>query len=49
MAVHRIMAARDEAQQAERVATTRGVAAEQLIDYMFTHVQRQLTRSAGSI
>ncbi|HEY1811345.1 MAG TPA: tetratricopeptide repeat protein [Kofleriaceae bacterium] len=44
MAVHRIMAARDEAQQAERVATTRGVAAEQLIDYMMTHVQRQLTQ-----
>ena len=43
-AIHRIVAARDEAEHAEQVATTRGAAAEKLIDYMMTHVQRQLTQ-----
>ena len=43
LAVGRIVAERDRAQREERIATTRKVAAERLIDYMFTHVQTQLT------
>jgi serine/threonine protein kinase/tetratricopeptide (TPR) repeat protein len=44
MALHRIVDAKDEAQHAERISTTRGTAAERLIDYMMTHVQRELTQ-----
>jgi len=43
-AIRRIVEARDEAEHAEQIATTRGAAAEKLIDYMMTHVQRQLTQ-----
>ncbi|HEY1553713.1 MAG TPA: serine/threonine-protein kinase [Kofleriaceae bacterium] len=42
MAIGRIVAARDQAQGAERVATARQVAAEQFIDYTLTHVKTQL-------
>ena len=38
-----IVAARDRALHEEQIATTRKIAAERLIDYMFTHVQTQLT------
>src|SRR6185437_10855272 len=44
VAIHRIVEARDQAQHAEQIATTRGAAAEKLIDYMMGHVQRQLTQ-----
>jgi serine/threonine protein kinase/tetratricopeptide (TPR) repeat protein len=44
VAVHRIVDAKDEAQHAERIATTRGNSAEHLIDYMMTHLQSQLTQ-----
>ena len=44
VAVHRIVAARDQAEYQQHIASTRGVAAERLIDYMMTHVQRQLTQ-----
>ena len=44
VAIHRIVEARDQAQRAERIATTRGAAAEKLIDYMMGHVQHQLTQ-----
>ncbi len=43
-AVHRIVAARDQAEHEKQIATTRGDAAQRLIDYTMTHVQRQLTQ-----
>ncbi len=43
IAIRNIVAARDRALHEERIATTRKIAAERLIDYMFTHVQTQLT------
>ena len=44
LAVRRIVAERDHAQRAEQVANARGLAAERLVDYMFSHVQSQLTQ-----
>ncbi|HEY6038227.1 MAG TPA: protein kinase, partial [Kofleriaceae bacterium] len=43
LAVHRVVRERDRAEYENQIATTRKVAAERLIDYMFTHVQTQLT------
>ncbi|MEO8846257.1 MAG: protein kinase [Kofleriaceae bacterium] len=43
LAVNRVVAERDRAEYENQIATTRKVAAERLIDYMFTHVQTQLT------
>jgi serine/threonine protein kinase len=43
IAINRIVEARDIAQREELVATARETAAERLIDYMFSHVQDQLT------
>ncbi len=42
VAVTRIVHARDHAEHEGRIANTRKVAAERLIDYMFTHVRTQL-------
>jgi len=43
LAVNRVVRERDRAEYENQIATTRKVAAERLIDYMFTHVQTQLT------
>jgi serine/threonine protein kinase len=43
LAVDRVVRERDRAEYENQIATTRKVAAERLIDYMFTHVQTQLT------
>ena len=43
LAVNRVVAERDRAEYENQIATTRKIAAERLIDYMFTHVQTQLT------
>jgi tetratricopeptide (TPR) repeat protein len=43
LAVDRVVAERDRAEYENQIATTRKIAAERLIDYMFTHVQTQLT------
>ncbi|HET9988311.1 MAG TPA: protein kinase, partial [Kofleriaceae bacterium] len=43
LAVHRVVRERDRAEYENQIATTRKIAAERLIDYMFTHVQTQLT------
>src|SRR3569623_2256186 len=42
-AVTRVVRERDRAEYENQIATTRKIAAERLIDYMFTHVQTQLT------
>ena len=43
IAIHNIMRARDDAQAAERIANTRKVAAERLIDFTLTRMKTQLT------
>jgi serine/threonine protein kinase len=43
LAVNRVVRERDRAEYENQIATTRKIAAERLIDYMFTHVQTQLT------
>jgi tetratricopeptide (TPR) repeat protein len=43
LAVNRVVAERDRAEYENQIANTRKIAAERLIDYMFTHVQTQLT------
>src|SRR6185312_2073339 len=39
LAVNRVVRERDRAEYENQIATTRKIAAERLIDYMFTHVQ----------
>jgi serine/threonine protein kinase len=43
IAIRNVVRARDEARAEERIASTRKVAAEHLIDYTLTHVKTQLT------
>ncbi|MEO6771791.1 MAG: protein kinase [Kofleriaceae bacterium] len=43
LAVDQVVRERDRAEYENQIATTRKIAAERLIDYMFTHVQTQLT------
>ena len=43
LAVGRVVRERDRAEFEQKIATTRGLAAERLIDYMFSNVQGQLT------
>jgi tetratricopeptide (TPR) repeat protein len=43
LAVKRVVRERDRAEYEQQIATTRKIAAERLIDYMFTNVQTKLT------